>query len=420
MKNIWAATLIIVFPMTVFAVDDPEILGEEAIRANPGLEAMRARSRELSELANVAGTWKDPMVGVEYLNAPVDSFAIDESPMSGIQFKIEQNLPELGWSQASRDVADLRVNVSEYETAESEFQLRRDVEVLFWKLTLSNLLEDVTEEHLLITRELLRSVRARYEVGKVGQNAILRLTVLSERLKDDLGDFEKAERALSAGLSRTLARPAESHFDTADEIFAVPVAGTASSWIETAKDKRPALARIREQVNVQRSSAELARISTRPDVNVWMKYRYRDVNTPIDDGTDFVSLGVSVPIPWGSRKKGLGEEAAHLQGERGARARLAATIDTIESDLISIDASWSRAFEKASTYHEELLPTARATLDSTLSDFSVGKADFASLYEAESELLDLEKTYLTAAIETLVQRAAARAAVGVDSLGEMQ
>jgi len=420
MKKIWAATLILLFPITVFAVDDPEILSDEAVVANPGLEAMRARSQELSELADIAGTWKDPMVGVEYMNAPVDSLKIDESPMSGLQFKIEQKLPELGWSKASRDVAELQVRVSEHDTAEAELQLRRNVEILFWKLTLSNQLKGVTEEHLDRTQEILRAVRARYEVGKAGQNAVLRLTVLRDRLQDDLGDYERAERILSAGLSRVLSRPAGSHFATPSEIDPVAVVGTTSNWIEEAKESRPALARLREQVNVQRRSAELAGITTRPDVNVWLKYRVREVDTALDDGTDFVSVGVSVPIPWGSRKRGLGKQAAHLQGERGAQAQLAAMLDTIESESISIHSSWSRAFEKASNYRDSILPSSHATLETTLSDFSVGTADFSSLYESEVELLILEKAYLAAAIETRLQRAAAQSTVGTSSLGEIK
>jgi outer membrane protein TolC len=173
-------------------------------------------------------------------------------------------------------------------------------------------------------------------------------------------------------------------------------------------------------VRVEEQEAKLARIKTRPEVNVWAKYRLRTVNTPIDDGTDFVSIGVAVPIPWGSRKQGLGQEAAHHAAERAARARLDAAVDQIEAELQIAEAAWSRAFEKANTYQESLIPAARATLEITLSDFSVGKADFASLYESEVDLLMLEKAYITATIETHIQSATARSISGSSDLGESQ
>lgn len=420
MKRILSVMLLLALPGVGVAADDPTQLAEEAVQANPGLMAMRAQTRELWHLASVAGTWKDPLLGVEYLNTPVDSWRLDQTPMSGLQIKLQQNLPELGWSKAAREVADHRVVTSEHATAEAELRLRRSVETLFWKLTLSNLLEGVTDEHVQRTQELLTAVRARYEVGKTGQSTVLRLGVLRDRLADDLGDFRSAERDLSAGLARALSRPPESRFQTPVEIQPLVLEGGARNWTERAVSNRPELSRIREQIALQRKAAQLARITTRPDVDVWVKYRYRNVDTPLDDGTDFVSLGLSLPIPWGSRKRGLGQQAAHLEGAQSAGSQLASAIDTIEADLISIEADWSRAYEKGTRYRDRLLPDARSTLETTLADFTVDKADFASLYEAEVDLLVLEKAYLIATIETYLQRTAAKATIGVAVLGEPQ
>ncbi len=416
MKTLLTVMLGIAIPMIAHAADDPAALAEEAIRANPGIEALRARSRELAELAPAAGSWRDPMLALEYTNTPVDSFRLDRSPMSGLQLKLQQKLPEWGWSRTAREVAELHTAASEHGTAEAEVQLRREIATLFWKLALSNQLEVVTSDHLRRTQELLDAVRAQYEVGKVGQSAVLRLEVLRDRLDDDLSDFRRAERMLSAGLTRALARPADSRFETPPPAGPLPVEGTASGWLERAMRARPALARIRQEIDAEHKRAELARIRTRPDVDVWLGYRLRTVDTALDDGTDFVSAGVSVPIPWGSRKRGLAEEAARLQGESGARARLAARVDAIESELIAIEAGWARAYQKANRYRDRLIPFATATLETTLSEFAVGKADFASLYESEVDLLLLEKDYLGATTETYLQRAAARAAVGSASL----
>ena len=62
------------------AIDELTLLVDEAIAQNPSVEAMRARTRELSELAEISNAWPDPHVSVEYLNAPVDSFSISNVP----------------------------------------------------------------------------------------------------------------------------------------------------------------------------------------------------------------------------------------------------------------------------------------------------------------------------------------------------
>jgi outer membrane protein TolC len=406
--------------VSALAADDPRELADEAVSANPGIEALTARTRALSELAESAGAWKDPLIGMEYMNAPVDSFRLNRAPMSGLQFSLQQNLPEWGWSKASKEVAASRVEASRHTVTEARVQLRKAVEVSFWRLTLSDLLSDVTRAHLGRTQDLLDAMRSHYEVGTVGQSAILRLSVLRDRLKDDLSDFQRIDREISARLNGALSRPAGTAYSSPARAVPLPVEGVAAQWLELAQQHRPRLKRIREEVHVEQQEAKLARIKTRPDVNLWAKYRLRTVDTPLDDGTDFVSVGLSVPIPWGSRKKGLGEQAAHLEAESAARARLNAAVDEIESQLHIVEAAWARAYEKATTYGEALIPLARMTLKTTQSDFSVGSADFTSLYESEVELLMLEKEYITAAIETHVQSAIARSVTGSMNLGETQ
>jgi outer membrane protein TolC len=416
-KAMLALVLLGMLPAAALAFDDPHRLAEDAVRANPRIEARRAHIERLSALANVAGTWTDPMVSIEYLNVPVDSFRIDERVPSGLQFQLQQKLPAWGWSSAAANVADGRVAASRFATREAELQLRSVVEVLFWKLTLSNQLEAVTNDHVQRTRELLDAVTANYEVGRVGQNAVLRLQVLRDRLEDNLGDFERAEREISAALVRAAVRPVGTRFDTPGETAPIALEETATGWLEQARRSRPLLGRLREEVGIERKAAQLARIKTRPDVNVWFKYRVRTIDTPMDDGTDFVSLGLAVPIPWGSLIRGRGEEAAHLHGERSAQARLSAALDSITFNLTAIEASWSRAFDKATRYRDHLIPAARATVETTLSDFSVGKADFASLYESEVELLELERAYLNATIVTYQQRTLAGAETGMLAAG---
>jgi outer membrane protein TolC len=97
---------------------------------------------------------------------------------------------------------------------------------------------------------------------------------------------------------------------------------------------------------------------------------------------------------------------------RAERARLAAELDRIESDLTAIHARWARAFEQVIAYRENLTPAAGAALETAFTDYSVGRADFANLFEAEVALLDLERTLVSATVQTHIQAAAADASVG--------
>ena len=64
-----------------------------------------------------------------------------------------------------------------------------------------------------------------------------------------------------------------------------------------------------------------------------------------------------------------------------------------------------------------LTPAALATLESSFADYTVGRADFSTLYDAEIELLNLERTLHAATMETHVQAALARATIGAEPQG---
>jgi outer membrane protein TolC len=251
--------------------------------------------------------------------------------------------------------------------------------------------------------------------------------VLRDRLRDDLGNFVRADRVLSAALSRTLSREPDSAFSTPPVLDPRPVGGGVSDWLILAREERPELKRLEESIRTAEKAAELARIDGRPDVTVWVKYRMRTVDSRLrldedtvrilDDGTDQMSVGISIPIPWGSARRSRADQAAQRQAARGGRARLAAELDRIESELETIHARWTRAFEQAVEYRERLAPEARASLEASFSDYTVGRADFATLFDAEVTLLDLERTLLSAATQTHIQAAAADATIGVANRG---
>ncbi|MBW2253655.1 MAG: TolC family protein [Deltaproteobacteria bacterium] len=413
---ILALFMTLVATPTAWAADSVDALVTEAIEANPELAARRATVEALRALAGVAGTWPDPVVGIEYSNVPVTSFALGDHAMAGLQFRAQQTVRPPTWSRLQREVGDALAEGEEHSLAEAEVQLGVTVEQTYWRLALSRLLGDITEAHLARTEELLQAVVARYEVGRAGQHAVLRLGVLRDRLQDDLHDFERADRELSAALARALSRE-EATFATPTEFTALDPPADASGWVDLALAHRPELARIRADVHGSEAAADLARADGLPDVSFWVGYRVRTITSRTDPGTDLASAGLSVPIPLGSGRRARGQRAAYLLSAEAAEARHAATVDRIEADLTFVLARWQRAHHKAATYDSELLPAARSTLDTTLADYRVDKADFSSLYDGEIALLDLERARLAAAVETYIQRAEARAVLGTTPPG---
>ena len=382
---------------------------------HPALEASALRTDAASATVESAGTWADPMLSVEVSNLPVTSFGLADHGMAGVQLKAQQQLHLPGWSAQQRTVSSLAVRSTEHATTELNTQLRGQVEMAWWELTRARLQRAVTERHIARADELLSAVRVRYETGRAGQHSVLRLEVLRARLVDDLEDFAQREAMWSARLNGLTAGSVDT-FDTPREPISAATSIDLAAITALAAD-RPAQQRLSSEAERLEASASLARLNGRPEPTVWAGYRVRTINTAMDSGDDLVSVGVGMPIPTGSRRRASSTEATQLALANATRASAASDLDTTQAELAVVHSRWKRAEAKAVTYTTSLIPSAQAALDTTFSEFSVDKADFSSLFDAEVVLLNLERARLDAVIDTHIAASAARALTGAPTLG---
>jgi cobalt-zinc-cadmium efflux system outer membrane protein len=400
-------------PGAARAEDRSRALAEQALGRNPSVAALEARIAALEEQVQRAGVWSDPVVAIEYSNIPVDSWALGDHPMSGLQFKLQQTFPFFGKTRLRQEVARAEVKQQRHLLAERRLQLAGMVRRAYHSLALTRQLRRVTGRHIALLGQLIDVVRVRYEVGKVEQHDLLRLTVLRDRLADDLEGFDRDDRALTASINAALHRRAAlpiMPIKTPERTSVSPPPESLEALVRVARSRRPALALLEQQARTEQARARQARREKYPDITAWAGYRVR-TEAGADPGTDFVALGLSLPLTLfqNDRRWGSVQRAARARA-RAAEAERDAELDSIRGALAATLASWRRAVRQARAYRARLMPGAQRTLDATLAAYQVDRADFASLVQAELQLLEFERTVRRA------EAAAALAEVEVETL----
>ncbi len=385
----------------------PEILVETALQDSPSLAALRARVRTLDHRADVAGVWPSPTLGLEVSNLPM-SLDPAAHPMTGLQLRVQQPLPPRGWSAIQHEIGVLATEHAAQALAEAELQLCAGIHRTWWQLVRSHLLEATTVEHLDRTRELLAAARARYEVGGLGQHAILHLEVLRDRLSDELGDHQREQRELRAALTAAIGGPLPEDLPVPTAVEPLP---PPASPAPADTDSRPALSALQTRQREAAMQATRTRVSARISSGVYAGYRLR-LASDTADGADLVSVGATMSLP--SQRRADREQAAWLSEAQAAAAEQEALTLQIVADVERSLARWIRAHDKATRYRTDVIPGAEATLQTTLAEFSLGRADLSVLYEAEVALLELERARIRAAVETHLQRAGMLSVLGVD------
>lgn len=378
----------------VFAADSVDD-AVSAARAHPSLAEAQLSAEAASTAADVAGAWADPMLGVELSNATVDGLALSH-PMSGVQLRLSQKLLLSGGArtEAARDMAAAVAVQEEVRGLALETRVRST-----WaRAGAAHALAELVEAHAVRIGEIRAVATKHYEVGHGGQSALLRLDVLERRLGDQAAEWRR-----EAGVWETALE------DLCGEAVSVSSRPAVVPPAEELLVDHPELARLQALEDAKRSQARLQRREALPDPTVMAGYRLR---TEAAGGTDLVSLGVSVPLPAGSARTASGRSASLELEADATRAGRLATEQKLAAELAASLLRWSRAAERAATYGEELVPDARQARDATLADYSVGRAAFSDVVEAEVALLELEEVAIRAAAETEVQAAVAHGLTG--------
>ena len=79
-----------------------------ALQNNPGLAAMQARAGAMAAIPSQAGALPDPMLSLNAMNFPTDTFDRDQEPMTQLQIGIEQALPFPGKLDLKERAAECR------------------------------------------------------------------------------------------------------------------------------------------------------------------------------------------------------------------------------------------------------------------------------------------------------------------------
>ena len=295
--------------------------------------------------------------------------------------------------------------------AEREVRLRAMVKQAYYRLALVRQLRQVTSEHIKLVEQFIDAVKVKYEVGKLGQQDLLRLQLLRDKLSDDLGNFDRDDTALSVAINAALRRPVGVAIRTPSRITPPQLRTDAAGLVTAAVQRRPLLRRYQAQAAARRAAAARAAREGYPDISAWFGYTFR-IDSGADPGTDFVSLGLSLPLSlsygrrWGSLQREHELQAKKAEQEREAE------LDRIRGDLGRVVAAWQRAVQEARAYRSKLMPDAQRTLDATFAAYQVDRADFASLFQAELQLLSFEETLRKAEATAALARVEIEALVG--------
>ena len=387
-RRLWLVVSVLFAPATWAEPTPIDQLVQRALARNPSIQAAKAKWEAALRRITEQGAWEDPKVS---FNTLLGRFvAISPNGFTDQSLTLEQAIPLSGKNRTRA-----RIAMTEAVTAYEDFrrqQLDVAAKVKQGIYRISNLLEllNLNRQDEATLVDITAATKSKFEVGT--QSAVDYLTVDLERQKiaETRRDLEEKLGNERTALQVLLSDESFSGASLPPNIDRSTIDLSYSRLRQLTIAQRPEIRQAEAAVQGMSAKVELAKRDWIPDPEITVQAeRYNSGSQLVSE----LNAGVSISLPWVNRSK-------YRAAEDAARSDLAAAQNTLEAaqteafgklrdQLIRIET----IHHHIELYRDQLIPSARQTVESGESDYAAGKANLTQALTAENNLRQLEVMY---------------------------
>jgi len=378
-------------PLTLAEAED------RALVAEPGQQALQAKAAALRERGVVAGELPDPMLRVGLNNFPIQSGGFTTEGMTQAAVGLRQAFP----AGKTRSISTRRFDFLAGEMNQNAETRGRNVLTATRKAWLDlyywNQAHDLVAESRPFFDDLATITLSLYSVGRKNQQDVLRAELQLSRLDERLIEIERqrsrAQAALGEWLGPDAARPIDRKLPNWTQVPAL-------SSMQESLLQHPMLRAADAKIDARLAGVELANERAKPTWALDLGYAYRDGYLP--SGTprsDLITLGVTVGLPFFSKKSVDSNLSAALQEKTAAESVREQTVRSLNSQLEAEHARWSDLTRRLSIYDERILGQANDNAEASLLAYQSERGDFAEVMRAYIDDLNTRIDHIRLQVE---------------------
>lgn len=345
------------------------------------VHAERSRAEAVGAIQRSAALPPDPQVQFGVMNASLPGLRTDMPSSMAPSVQVMQMVPFPGKLALAGRIAARETEIARAQVSEAEWMVRGRAAMAFYEVYQADRQIAVMQETLALLRTFEAVARSMYGADTGRQADVLRAGVEVSRMQAGITRMQAMRAAAAARLNAARGLPA------ARPVAAVsfprlpgilPSRDSLAAWAEAG---RPLLLQRRTAVGRAEDQARLAAREIWPDLTAGLQYGQRGDAEMGTERMGSVMLGFTVPVFARHRQLAMRREATAM--EQMAAAELTEARVGVDARIAEILAELHRARTLIRLYRGEVLPQARATVQSGLSSYRVGAVDFMTLVDAQ-------------------------------------
>ena len=374
--------------------NDPHSVVDAAIAASPSLREIdanvaAARARQLG-----AGAMPNPMFMTGVQNRQID---LSRDPMTMYMAGASQTFVRGERRDALQRAAALDVERLERERESRRAEITRDVLVAYSEAAAAENQIAANDEIAKLAAMMSEAARIRYEVGAAAQSDIIRVRLEASNVRHQLlmqrGVRETALARLRAFLNldrATVIPPFVLHHAMEEHAHGDAVTLDATT---------PAVAALESEVARAEQDVRLAKLATKPDVNLEASYGFRPQQK------DMFSVVARIELPIRKATTIEPRIAEAIARRDAARAQIDVLRQQLAAAFGEALASRDEAVEQINLHVEQLVPGAKLGFESALTSYQAGKTTFDAVIGALQTYRTLNVDYFDFVRQLLVSEA---------------
>ncbi|MDJ0653201.1 MAG: TolC family protein [Xanthomonadales bacterium] len=358
-----------------------------ALDDEPGVRKFAARASALDERSIAAAQLPDPVLKLGTAALPLDTFDLDQEPMTQLQVGLRQRIPP-GRSRAIRaSQLEAQSNAVGYQASDRRLKVLRDVRQDYLDVVYQQHVLGILESSRDTLQEAFEAARDGYAAGRGLQQDVYRAELERSRVEERIS---RSEEALNRAYARLAIWVGDEAYRVAGDGWPQIPAPVPAEQLNAGLPDHPGIQALSGQVQAAELGVDVARQQYKPGFTVDLTYGDRSGQNP--DGSaraDFLSAMLLVDLPVFREKRQDRELAARLHE---VEAVAAGRQDVLRQMVRSVERDWATLESlqrQLKLYRDRLLPEASANSEAALSGYRSGVSDFTALMRAHLTEFDI-------------------------------
>ena len=378
-----------------------------ALRSEPGILGLNARTQSMMEKSVAAGELMDPKLQIGLLNLPTDTFDFDQEPMTQFKVSYIQQFPSGDSREIKRDKAVSQSRQFQHQIEERKRQLLTRVrlsylETLYWEQA-----RDTVEQNRQLVSQLSEFVQSQFSVGRTNQFDFITVQQRLSKLDDRLTQIEQNISGERYQLSEWIGEESSRlPLDAGVPLFGLNLAKQLElEQLNQTIAQHPRVLEINNQIDVSRKDLELARESEKPGWALNVSYAYRDDTPDGTDRADFFSAMITLDLPLFTENRQQKHQQAQQYEIQSSRLQRDALLRKLRSEVLRLKTNLELLEQRTALYRETLLPQAEQRSQAALQTYQSGGGSFADVMQAYMEALNTQLEQKRIQVDSLKSRA---------------